>query len=294
MKKNKLILVSDINKSIVEKIFFSVGKTKILKNKTAVFVFLENSTRTKISFEMACNKLGVKVVHFNTSLSSTNKGESLIETLRNIEAMGADLLIIRHGDQLNISELYKLNIPIISAGSESISHPTQALLDLFTLHKEGMVNKNKKLLFLGDISLNRVANSHKNLLKDWGFEIGYSYPKELCLKDTSKELKYFKNKKEALAWADIVMVLRLQSERKNFSSDFLEDYKQKYQLTLKDIETANLKKSDCLKVMHPGPYVEGLDLEKSVTNYEHSFIYKQVKNSVPVRAAIIQSLLQGD
>lgn len=289
-----MILVSDISKLLIEKIFLSVGQFKTLENKTAVFLFFEPSTRTKISFEMACHRLGVNVVHFDQHTSSTNKGESLVETLRNIEAMGADLLVVRHGSQIDISELYKLNIPVISGGSGSVSHPTQALLDLFTLQKEKLTNKNKKLLFLGETSLNRVANSHKSLLIDWGFEMAYSCPKECCVTESSKELKYFENKEEALAWADIVMVLRLQEERRVFSSKFLENYKQKYQLTLKNIEKANLEKTDPLKVMHPGPYVEGLDLEKVVTDYKHSFIYKQVSNSVPVRAAIIQSLLEED
>ncbi|MBE8162861.1 MAG: aspartate carbamoyltransferase [Bdellovibrionaceae bacterium] len=293
MEKNKLILVSDIDSFWVKNFFLTVENLQVFKNKTAVFLFLESSTRTKISFEMACYKLGMNVVHFNQKTSSTNKGESLAETLRNIEAMGADLLVVRHGaDQLDIKELYSLKIPVISAGSGSVSHPTQALLDLFTLHKEGLVNKNKNLLFLGDVSLNRVANSHKNLLPDWGFKLAYCCPEECCTTPPPKELNYFENKQEALDWADIVMVLRLQEERKNFSVKFLENYKKNYQLRLKDIEKANETKQEPLKVMHPGPYVEGLDLEKAVTDYEHSFIYKQVSHSVPARAAIIQCLLQ--
>lgn len=318
---NKLILISDVSKPLVEKIFLSINQLKLLENKTAVFLFLEASTRTKISFEMACYKLGVKVVHFNLHTSSTTKGENLVETLRNIEAMGADLLVVRHGHEIDIANLYKLHIPVISAGSASLSHPTQALLDLYTLQQEKLTHQNKKLLFLGDISVNRVAQSHQNLLTHWGFEMAYCYPSE-CeeskgfekldlkkfnlnqvdlnqskksnLNQSTSSLKYFKDKEEALAWADIVMVLRLQKERKDFSKEFLENYTNKYQLTLKNIEKTNLKKSNPLKIMHPGPFVEGLDLEQAVTTYEHSFIYKQVRNSVLVRAAIIQSLLEED
>lgn len=294
MENNKLILISDISKPLVKQVFCCAENLITLKNKTAVFLFFETSTRTKISFEMACYKLGVNVVHFNSETSSLKKGESLEETLCNIEAMRPDLLIIRHGADLNIKELYKLNLPVISAGSGDSSHPTQALLDLFTLQEAGLVEKNKKLLFLGDISINRVAKSHQNLLKDWGFEMAYCYPEKCNLNKSSENLKHFKNKAEALVWADVVMVLRLQQERKNFSMEFLESYKKNYQLTLKDLETVNSKKNKALKVMHPGPYVDGLDLDKNITSYEHSFIYKQVQNSVKVRAAIIYSLLKED
>lgn len=293
MNKNKLILISDINRPLIEKVFLTTENLYTFKNKTAVFLFFEPSTRTKISFELACHKLGVNIVHFNSQTSSLAKGESLVETLRNIEAMAPDLLIIRHGNELDIQDLYKLNIPIISAGSGGLSHPTQALLDLFTLKQAGLIDKNKKLLLLGDVSLNRLAKSHQVLLKDWGFKMAYSCP-EKCDDPSLEGIEYFKQRSEALAWADIVMVLRLQQERKNFSSEFIKDYKINYQLTLDEVNKANLKKQEPLKVMHPGPYVEGLDLDKKVTDYKGSLIYDQVKNSVLVRTAIIQSLLKED
>ena len=247
-------------------------------------LFFEPSTRTHYSFISAEEQLGMKVANFNPMTSSQQKGESLSDTARTFEAIGYDALVIRHGDDDYYKELDQLSIPIINAGSGKAHHPTQCLLDLFTIYDEFQTIAGLNVLIVGDIKHSRVASSNITTLERLGANVKVSGPTELQ-KDGETRFEQLDN---ALEWADVVMMLRIQFERhEEVLSIEKEDYLTYYGLT-KD-RAARLK--DHAIIMHPAPMNRGIEIDSDVVEFSKSRIFKQMENGVYTRKAILKYCL---
>ena len=244
-----------------------------------------------MSFSMAIQRIGGRVLDWNISQSSQIKGESPLETLRSIEAMEPDLIIVRHdGEDSGLNDgVSQLSIPVINGGSGVAEHPTQALLDLFTLiqaFKGGV--EGRKILFVGDVKHSRVASSNLHLMNLFGAEISICCPD--FMKPTGekwKGVKYFSDLKEALSQADAVMGLRAQLERHKGQSFSEEEYMASYQLN--PDKMAFLGADSWF--MHPGPH-RPLDLDEKLLNDPRCLIREQVKNGVYIRASLLSLVLE--
>lgn len=265
-------------------------KNSKVSNKTVCLMFFENSTRTKISFEMAAKNLGMRVVHFDSTTSSINKGESLKETLENLYFIGVDAAVIRTSDNELIEKLeleLKYPIKLINAGSGTISHPTQALLDYFTMQEKFGDIKGKKITIVGDIEHSRVANSNIALLQKYGANIVICAPDYFKPSCIPEGVHFVSDIKVAIADADVVMGLRIQRERilqayseaeyvQNFrlSSELLADYAPKAIL------------------MHPGPVNRDIEMTSELLDsLRGKTILEQARNGVYVRMAVLNLLL---
>jgi aspartate carbamoyltransferase catalytic subunit len=255
--------------------------------------FLENSTRTKHSFAIAIEKLGAKHIDFNAETSSLKKGESLEETLKTLHCQGIDLCIIR----TNISEQlaqFKENPPIkiINGGDGTHQHPTQALLDLFTMQEIGFEMAGKTVAIIGDIKHSRVSHSLIDLLPMYGIKIILCGPK-ICLPEASKinpAIEITTNVDEAIERSDLLYLLRIQKERhKSQDSSQFDNYEQTYGINLERLKKHDKK----LPVFHPGPANVGVEISEDVMSSPMYFGYSQVFHSVYMRMAIIQAVLQN-
>lgn len=269
----------------------SVPKIPTLRDKTIVNLFYENSTRTRISFELAQKRMSADVVNFSASSSSTKKGESLKDTVRNIEAMKIDMVVVRHESPGVPHLLTKfIDANIINAGDGAHEHPTQALLDLFTIQRHVGPLKGLKVAIIGDILHSRVVRSNIIGMKKLGAEILLCGPKTMLpdtLKSMGVEITY--NLEEALAWARVVMSLRIQLERQEgglFPS--LREYHQEFGITMKHLE-----KYPEFTLMHPGPINRGVEMEGLVADSDRTVILSQVTNGVAVRMAVLYLLAGG-
>jgi aspartate carbamoyltransferase catalytic subunit len=269
----------------------SVPKIPTLRDKTIVNLFYENSTRTRISFELAQKRMSADVVNFSASSSSTKKGESLKDTVRNIEAMKIDMVVVRHESPGVPHLLTKfIDANIINAGDGAHEHPTQALLDLFTIQRHVGPLKGMKIAVIGDILHSRVVRSNIIGMKKLGAEILLCGPKTMLpdsLKSMGVEITY--NLNEALAWATVVMSLRIQLERQEgglFPS--LREYHQEFGITMKHLE-----KYPQFTLMHPGPINRGVEMEGLVADSDRTVILSQVTNGVAVRMAVLYLLAGG-
>ena len=269
----------------------SVPKTPTLRDKTIVNLFYENSTRTRLSFELAQKRMSADVVNFSASSSSTKKGESLKDTVRNIEAMKIDMVVVRHESPGVPHLLTKfIDANIINAGDGAHEHPTQALLDLFTIQRHVGPLRGMKIAIIGDILHSRVVRSNIIGMKKLGAEILLCGPKTMLpntLKSMGVEITY--NLEEALAWAQVVMSLRIQLERQEgglFPS--LREYHQEYGITMK-----HLAKYPQFTLMHPGPINRGVEMEGLVADSDRTVILSQVTNGVAVRMAVLYLLAGG-
>jgi len=255
-----------------------------LKGKLIINIFFENSTRTRSSFEIAAKRLSADVVNLDVQRSSTAKGETLFDTAANLDAMGPDAIIVRHnraGVPKILSNYVKCSI--INAGDGAHQHPTQGLLDLFTLFQEWGDVKGKTIAIVGDIRNSRVANSDIELFTRFGAKVVLVGPPHFLPK-TNLPTTY--NLKEAIDIADAVISLRTQTERhKSATFASLEDYATNFKIT-KDL----IKDKDIL-IMHPGPVHRNIDIADEVLNDKRSLVLKQVKNGVAVRAGILKYLL---
>jgi len=264
--------------------FLDEKKREILKGKMIINIFFENSTRTRSSFEIAAKRLGCDVINLDISKSSTAKGETLFDTAANLDAMGPDAIVVRHskaGVPKILSKYVKASI--INAGDGAHQHPTQGLLDLFTIMQEGGI-ENKVIAIVGDIRNSRVANSDIELFTRFGAKVILVGPPQFLPK-TSLPTTY--NLKEAIDAADIIISLRTQTERhKSQSFASLKDYAQNYQIT-KDL----IKDKDIL-IMHPGPVHRNIDISDEVLADKRCLVLKQVKNGVAVRMGILKYLLK--
>jgi aspartate carbamoyltransferase catalytic subunit len=268
-----------------------IKKVPTLRDTTIVNLFYENSTRTRISFELAEKRLGADTINFATSSSSVSKGETLIDTAQNILAMKVDMVVLRHsasGAPHFLSD--HINAAIINAGDGTNEHPTQALLDAYSIREKHKSLKGKKVAIIGDIMHSRVALSNIYCLKKMGAEVTVVGPPTLIPKHIeSLGVHVTYNLKEALDWCDVANILRIQLERQNmplFSS--LREYALFYGVnkTLLD----SLKKE--ITIMHPGPINRGVELSSDAADSHHSLILQQVENGVAIRMAVLY-LLSG-
>jgi aspartate carbamoyltransferase catalytic subunit len=277
--------LDDINKILDDAAKFKKQlPPKLLENKLIITLFFEPSTRTRSSFEVAAKRLGASVVHLDPSKSSTKKGETLEDTFANLCAMGPDGVILRHSQNDTAQILADMNLtPVINAGTGKVAHPTQALLDLFTIkeHLGGNI-EGKNLSIVGDIVNSRVAGSGIKLFTKMGLNVTLVAPKEFM---PQTNLKNTDNLEEAIKDADIIMSLRAQLER--HSKPIFENYDE--YASHYCIKQKHLK--DGVAIMHPGPVMRNIDISDEVLASDKSLVLEQVKNGVFVRMAVLKHLL---
>ena len=270
-----------------------IKKVPSLRDVTIVNLFYENSTRTRISFELAEKRLSADAINFTTSSSSVSKGETLLDTVNNILSMKVDMVVMRHSASGAPHFLAKQlpNTAIVNAGDGINEHPTQALLDAFSIIEKTGGLEGKKILLIGDIMHSRVALSNIYLLKKMGAEVMLSGPPTLIPKHIKEALgvQVEYNLLKALQWCDVANVLRIQLERQNqvlFSS--LREYNRAYGITAKLLAQVGKE----IVIMHPGPINRGVEIDSEVADSHQSIILQQVENGVAVRMAVLY-LLSG-
>jgi aspartate carbamoyltransferase catalytic subunit len=267
-----------------------VKKVPTLRDVTIVNLFYENSTRTRISFELAEKRLSADVVNFTVSNSSAAKGETLLDTVNNILSMKVDMVVMRHSASGAPHYLAKhIDAAIINAGDGINEHPTQALLDAFSMQEKLGQLAGLKVAIIGDIMHSRVALSNIYLLKKMGAEVMVSGPPTLIptYLQEAMDIKVEYNINKALAWCDVANVLRIQLERQNqplFSS--LREYNMAYGITKQRLD----KLSKDIVIMHPGPINRGVEIDSDVADSAHSIILDQVENGVAVRMSCLYLL----
>ncbi|KMK77140.1 aspartate carbamoyltransferase catalytic subunit [Alkalihalobacillus pseudalcaliphilus] len=249
-------------------------------------LFYEASTRTKFSFEVAEKKLGVDVLNFSAETSSVQKGETLYDTAKTLEAIGANALVIRHPEDAYFQQLAQLNIPIINAGDGCGHHPTQSLLDLLTIKQEFKTFQNLEIVICGDMSHSRVARSNAEILTKLGARVSISGPKEWM--DGFEERYAYVSMDEGIGRADVLMLLRIQHERHDGQMTFTKDqYLQQYGLTLE----REKKMKQAAIILHPAPVNRGVEIASELVECERSRIFKQMENGVAVRMAVLKNVL---
>jgi len=265
--------------------FLDFKKRDDLNSKLIINIFFENSTRTRSSFEIAAKKLGADVINLDVSRSSTSKGETLFDTAANLDAMNPDAIIVRHNNSGVPKILSKyVKCSIINAGDGTHQHPTQGLLDLFTLFQKWGSLENKKIAIVGDIRNSRVANSDIELFRRFKAEILLVGPPHFLPK-TNLNTTY--SLKEAIEFADAIISLRTQTERhQNTTFASLNDYAQNFKIT------KELIKDKDIFIMHPGPVHRNIDLDDDIMNDERCLVLEQVKNGVAIRMAILKFLIK--
>mgnify|MGYP003588731429 CR=1 FL=1 len=289
----EITLILDTADSFLEVSTREIKKVPTLRGKTVINLFYEASTRTRTSFEIAAKRLSADAVNFSASTSSVAKGETLIDTAKNIEAMNPDIIVIRHsaaGAPHLLAALLRQSI--INAGDGAHEHPTQALLDLMTIRsKKGRI-AGLKAAIIGDISHSRVARSNIYGLTKMGAQVFISGPATMIPREVDKMgVVVCKKVEEAIRDADIVMMLRIQTEREKqnlFPS--LREYAQFFSLNRHNL---TLAREDCL-VMHPGPINRGVEMTPDVADGAQSVILEQVTNGVAVRMALLYLLTGGN
>ncbi len=274
---------ADNFKSIINR---PIKKVPSLRDVTVANVFFENSTRTRISFELAQKRLSADIINFSASSSSVSKGETLIDTVKNILAMKVDMVVMRHPAPGACVFLSKhINASIINAGDGTHEHPTQALLDAFSIREKLGSIKGKKIVIVGDIAHSRVALSNILCLKKLGAEVMVCGPNTLIPKYiTSLGVKVETDLMKALNWCDVANMLRIQLERQeqsNFPS--LREYSMMYGLNEERLHQLNKE----IVIMHPGPINRGVEITSAVADSKHSIILDQVENGVAVRMAVM-------
>ena len=264
----------------------------LLRGKRILLLFYEASTRTRSSFEIAAQSLGAMTTLILSSGSSIEKGESLLDTAYTLRAVGADVIVVRHphaGAPLLMA--MHLDIPVINAGDGMHEHPSQALLDTYTILRHKKTLKGLRVTIVGDIYHSRVARSAVHLLSKFGAHITLCGPEEF-LPDLATTLApgldISRSVEDAVHGADVVMVLRVQKERLAGTKISLADYVSRYQMTMARLKLA---RRDAL-LMHPGPIIRGLELTWEVADCPQSVIVEEVQNGVPVRMAILAKALR--
>lgn len=285
-------LILDTAKQFKDVLQRPIKKVPSLRDVTIVNLFYENSTRTRISFELAEKRLSADTINFSASGSSVSKGETLLDTVNNILAMKVDMVVMRHS-ATGAPHFLAQHIPaaIVNAGDGINEHPTQALLDAFSIQEKLHGLKGKKIAIIGDIMHSRVALSNIYLLKKMGAEVTLAGPPTLIPKYAADafDVNITHNVKEALQWCDVANVLRIQLERQNqvlFSS--LREYNQAFGISRKLLDQLDHE----IVIMHPGPINRGVELDSDVADSSHSIILDQVENGVAVRMAVLY-LLSG-
>ena len=300
LSQKHLLGIKDINRKDIELIFETaanfkevinrpIKKVPSLRDITIANVFFENSTRTKLSFELAEKRLSADVVNFSSSNSSVKKGETLLDTVNNILAMKVDMVVMRHsspGAPHFLAKNIKANI--VNAGDGTHEHPTQALLDSFSIYQKFGRLKGLKVAIIGDILHSRVALSNIFALQKMGADVMVCGPITLLPKYISSlGIKVELDVRKALEWCDVANVLRIQLERqhiKYFPS--LREYSLYYGINKKLLDSLDKE----ITIMHPGPINRGVELNSDVADSDHSIILEQVENGVAVRMAVLYLL----
>ena len=284
------LTVEKINSLLIAADEFSKGK--VLKPTKEIYVsnlFFEDSTRTKTSFDIAERKLGLQVVPFDVTSSSVNKGESLYDTVKTLQSLGVNLLVIRHKEDQFYKELKEIDLPIINGGDGTGNHPSQTLLDLMTIHQEFVKFKGLKIGIVGDVKHSRVANSNAVALRKMGAKVYFSGPEKwfdegaiingtyLSIDDLVKEV-------------DVLMLLRIQHERHDEKTKIsLNNYHKKFGLTLDREKTM---KENAI-IMHPAPINRGVEIHDDLVESPRSRIFQQMRNGVFARMAILKDALES-
>ena len=300
LRSKDLLGIKDLSLEEIELIFDTASKFKevlsrpikkvpTLRHLTVANVFFENSTRTKLSFELAEKRLSADIINFSSSISSVKKGETLLDTINNILVMKVDMLVIRHpnpGAPHFIAN--NIDASVINAGDGTHEHPTQALLDSYSIKEKLGTLKNKKVAIIGDVAHSRVALSNIYALKKLGAKVMVCGPNTLIpkyIKDLGVEVE--NDIKNALKWCDVANVLRIQLERQNakyFPS--LREYSLYFGINKKLLDSVN---KDII-IMHPGPINRGVEINSDVADSKNSIILDQVQNGVAVRMAVMYLL----
>jgi len=292
LSREEILLILDTADSFLEVSTREIKKVPTLRGKTIVNLFYEASTRTRTSFEIAGKRLSADTINISVATSSVVKGETLIDTARNLEAMNPDVIVIRHsaaGAPHLLAGMVKQSI--INAGDGAHEHPTQALLDMMTIRAKKGRLENIRVAIIGDIAHSRVARSNIYGLKRMGAEVTVAGPATMLPRDMERMgVRVLSSVEAALDGADVVMMLRIQTERQHqniFPS--LREYAQRFCLTRKNISRA---KPDVL-VMHPGPINRGVEIAPDIADGPFSVILDQVTNGVAVRMALLYLLAGG-
>lgn len=266
-----------------------IKKVPSLRDVTVANLFFENSTRTRVSFELAQKRLSADVINFSSSASSVSKGETLIDTVNNILAMKVDMVVMRHpkpGAALFLSQ--RVNSIIVNAGDGTHEHPTQALLDAYSIKEKTGTLKGIRVAIIGDIMHSRVALSNIFCLKKLGAEVMLCGPATLIpkfIEELGVKVNY--NLKETLGWCDVANVLRIQLERQNIKYfPSLREYIMQYGISRQLLESINKE----IILMHPGPINRGVELTSDAADSSGSIILNQVENGVAVRMAVMYLL----
>ena len=285
-----LIRTDDFTTQEIEEILadakrFSDGRfDRVLQDKLIITLFFENSTRTKSSFEIAARRLGAEMVHLDVAKSSTKKGETLVDTAMNLDAMGPHAIIVRHQNAGVPKILSKhTNASILNAGDGAHAHPTQALLDLYTLREHFGDLNGKKIAIVGDIKNSRVANSNIELLSRFGMQVILVAPPHFLPKTTLRSTHFLK---EIIDEVDAIMSLRTQTERhssQNYAS--LKDYASDFCIT------TELVGSRDIVLLHPGPVHRNIDICDELLADSRCKVLEQVTNGVNIRMAILKKLI---
>lgn len=286
-------LIIDTAKEFKEVLQRPIKKVPSLRDVTVVNLFYENSTRTRISFELAEKRLSADTINFSASGSSVSKGETLLDTVNNILSMKVDMVVMRHSAS-GASHFLSRHIPaaIINAGDGINEHPTQALLDAFSILEKFDSLRGVRVAIIGDIMHSRVAQSNIHLLTKMGAEVTVCGPPTLIPKymEQAFDVRVDYSLERTLEWCDVANVLRIQLERQNqvlFSS--LREYSLAYGINKKRLE----KLSKRITIMHPGPINRGVEMDSDVADSDQSIILQQVENGVAVRMAVLY-LLAGE
>lgn len=285
-----LIRTDDFTKTEIEELLadakrFSDGRfDRILQDKIIITLFFENSTRTKSSFEIAAKRLGAEMVHLDVTNSSTKKGETLVDTAMNLDAMGPDAIIVRHQNS-GVPKIISNNTKasIINAGDGAHAHPTQALLDLFTLKEHFNNLEGKRIAIVGDIKNSRVANSNIELLTRFGMEVILVAPPHFLPKTTLKTSNHLK---DIVDEVDVIMSLRTQTERHSSQSyASLKDYASDFCVTEELIGDRDII------LLHPGPVHRNIDISDALLADDRCKVLQQVSNGVSMRMAVLKKLI---
>tara|TARA_B100000902_G_scaffold268975_1_gene254963 strand:+ start:734 stop:1687 length:954 start_codon:yes stop_codon:yes gene_type:complete len=309
LSKNKelqhLLSIKGLDKKLIEKIFNDsekflkkkdeeLNKYTSLNGKTVCNLFFENSTRTQTTFEIAAKKLSANVINLDIATSSQSKGESILDLINNLIAMSVDIFVIRHSEP-GIPELIAKNIKsnahIINAGDGDREHPTQGLLDAFTIRKYKKDFSNLKVAIVGDIQHSRVAKSEINILSILGTkEIRVIGPKSLMPNNINQlNVKVFHTMEEGLKDVDVIMMLRIQKER--MSQDTIPSEDEYFKSFGLDQKRLKIAKKDCL-VLHPGPINRGVEIESEVADGKQSVILNQVNYGIAIRMAVMTIMIE--
>ena len=277
--------IKEIEELLESATAFKSGKKKINYNgeKIIANLFFEPSTRTHYSFETAELKLGCKTIDFAPESSSMKKGETLYDTVKTFESLGVDAVVIRHREDEYYKQLNNIKIPILNGGDGTKDHPSQSLLDLYTIKEEFGHFEGLKVLIVGDIKHSRVAHSNIKVMERLGMKVYTSGPEEF--KDEELE---FVNFDEYLPQVDVVMLLRIQLERHNEKINIdAKTYNEKYGLNAENVS----KMKENAIIMHPAPFNRNVEISDDIVECSKSRIFKQIENGVFVRMAMIEKVL---